>query len=115
MPVTKIKLSESTDGRRILLGTAPTTVHIAAASDDDSIWLNFHNSVDNATERVTIQWGGVTAIQDFIKFDVPPEGGGLWWAVKGDLLTGGVLLRCFSETNNVVTAGGWVLRDTGET
>ena len=112
MAISKESFSASTDGRRILLANTATTIHTAAATGTlDDIHLNIVNT-SAVRVRATIQFGG-TNTEDVWEVDIEPDGQGLTWIVRGDHLTNGVLLRALGATTNVLSAGGWVVRDTG--
>lgn len=110
---TKVKLSESVNGRQIKVvatATAGTLLHTAHASDLDEIWLWAVNS-DTTARKLTIEFGGVTAPDDLIEQTIAPEGGETL-VVPGLILTGGVALRAFAATANVVMMVGYVNRIT---
>ena len=67
---TKTLLSGSTQGKAIKIaattsGSAGTTIHATgtSASIQDEVWLYAYNSAATATV-LTIQWGGVTAVDN---------------------------------------------------
>lgn len=113
MPVSKVKLSGSTDGRNIKVvatATAGTTIHTAHASAQDEIWLYAVNS-DTSDRKLTIEFGGTTAPDDLIELTVTAESG-LVLVVPGLVLTGGVVVKAFAATANVVLINGFVNRLT---
>ena len=112
MSITKIPFSASTNGRRISLADSATTIHTADATATDSIYLNISN-LTITTELCTIQFGGVTNPDDLFQINIPPNGEGYWWVIKGDVLTNSLLLRALGATTDALQAGGYVLRDTG--
>lgn len=111
--ITKALLSGSTNGRSILVvatATAGTLIHTATstANEFDEVWLWAVNS-DTTDRKLTIEFGGVTAPNDLIEYTVPAEDG-LYMMVPGLLLNGGVVMRAFCATANVVTVNGYVNR-----
>ena len=50
---------------------------------------------------------------DLIQIDIPPNGEGYWWVIKGDHLSNSLVLRALGTVTNVLTAGGYIIRDTG--
>jgi len=107
----KVKFSESTNGRMIKVAataTAGTLIHTSHATALDEIWLYAVNS-DTTDRKLTIEFGGTSAPDDLIEFTVKAENG-LYLIVPGLILTGGVDIRAFSATANVISIGGYVNR-----
>lgn len=105
-------LSGSTDGRRILIAataTPGTLIHTAHATSIDRLWLYIHNS-STSLVKITIELGGTSSPNDLIEFTVPIEAGNAL-LIPGLPVTGGVAVRAFAGTTNVLTVGGFVLRD----
>jgi len=111
---TKVKLSESTDGRAIKVAataTAGTAIHTgsATASTYDEVWLYAVNSSASAV-KLTIEWGGTTSPDDLIELTVQPEAG-LVTIAPGLLIKGNatpLVVRAFAATANVITIHGFV-------
>jgi hypothetical protein len=110
---TKIRLSGSTNGRGIKVAataTAGTLIHTAHADDDDEIWLYAYNH-HTADVNLTVEFGGVTVPDDVIQVSVPFKSG-LKLIIPGFPLTGGVVVRAFAGTADVVVIRGFVNRIT---
>jgi hypothetical protein len=110
-----IKLSGSTNGRQVKVvatATPGTTVHTATATSNglDQIWLYAVNS-DTASIKLTIELGGTTAPDDLVEVTVPPESG-LMSILVGQVLDGGVVVKAFAASANLVLLSGWVVRKT---
>lgn len=111
---TKNHLSASTDGRPVLVvatATTGTTIHTGSstAADFHEIWLWAMNS-SAAGVKLTIEWGGTTAPNDLIEFNVPPESG-LYQIVPGLLLQGNatpLIITAFAGSASVVNIHGFV-------
>lgn len=111
--ITKVKLSGSTNGRNVLVAataTAGTLIHTATstAAELDEIWLWAVNS-SASDVKLTIEFGGVTAPNDHVEYTVPAEDG-LYLIIPGLVLDGGVVMRAFAGSANVVTVNGYVNR-----
>lgn len=111
--ITKVLLSGATNGRNVKVvatATAGTLIHTATASANviDELWLWAVNS-DTTDRKLTIEFGGVTAPDDLIEFTVPAEDG-LYLMIPGLDLNGGVVVRAFAATANVIMINGYVNR-----
>ena len=111
----KVKLSESTSGKNVKVvatATAGTTIHtaVAGASDLDEIWLYACNT-DSSDRKLTIEWGGTTSPDDLTEGTLTAEAG---WVlvVPGLLLNGGLTIKAWAGTANVVNINGYVNRIT---
>ena len=107
-------LSGSTSGRPIKVAataTAGTLIHTAVAgtSQFDSLYL-FANNTDSTARKLTLEWGGTTSPDDLIEVTIPAEHG-LYTVVYGLKLNGGVVVRAFAATANVINITGWVVRE----
>ena len=116
---TKTLLSGSTQGKAIKIaattsGSAGTTIHATgtSASIQDEVWLYAYNSAATATV-LTIQWGGVTAVDNEIKLSIPATSG-LTLVIPGFILTGtgsaANTIAAYAATTNVITVTGYVNR-----
>jgi energy-converting hydrogenase Eha subunit G len=119
---TKLLLSGSTQGKAIKIaattsGSAGTTIHATGTGSTaiDEVWLYAYNSASTAT-ALTIQWGGVTAVDNEIKITIPPTTG-LTLVVPGLILTGSgggsptaSTIAAYAGTTNVITVSGYVNR-----
>jgi len=117
----KVLLSGSTQGKAIKVaattsGTAGTTIHATGTSStiEDEVWLYAYNS-SGSTVTLTIQWGGVTAVDNEIKLSIPALSG-LTLVVPGLILTGtgsaANTVSAYAGTTNVITISGYVNRIT---
>jgi hypothetical protein len=116
---TKTLLSGSTQGKAIKIaattsGSAGTTIHATgtSASIQDEVWLYAYNSSASAVV-LTIQWGGVTAVDNEIKLSIPATSG-LTLVIPGFILTGtgsaANTIAAYAATTNVITVTGYVNR-----
>lgn len=109
----KVQLSGSTSGRNVKVAataTPGTLIHTAHASALDEIWLWAVNS-DASDHKLTIEFGGTTAPDDLVEFTVPAEDGP-HLIVPGWILTGGLVVRGFAASANLVLVNGYVNRIT---
>ena len=117
----KVLLSGSTQGRAIKVaattsGSAGTTIHTTGTSSTaiDEVWLYATNS-SASNVVLTIQWGGVTAVDNEIKLTIPSNSG-LTLVIPGLVLTGtgsaGNVIAAYAATTNVITISGYVNRIT---
>lgn len=109
----KLKFSASTSGRGIKIAQTATPgdlLHASHATDLDELWAWVVNS--SATPvKITFEYGGVASPDDHIEVTIPAESG-LLLVVPGLLLTGGLNLRAFAATTNVLIVYGYVNRIT---
>jgi hypothetical protein len=116
---TKVLLSGSTQGKAIKVsattsGSAGTTIHATGTSATiiDEVWLYAYNSSASAN-LLTIQWGGVTAVDNEIKISIPATSG-LTLVVPGLILVGtgsaANTIAAYTATTNVITISGYVNR-----
>ena len=112
-------LSGSTQGKAIKVaattsGSAGTTIHATGTSSSiiDEVWLYAYNSSSSAVV-LTIQWGGVTAVDNEVKLSIPPTSG-LTLVIPGLILTGtgsaANTIAAYAGTTNVITVSGYVNR-----
>lgn len=111
MSISKQLLSGSTNGRGIKVAataTPGTLIHTAVntASNLDEIWLYAVNS-DTTDRKLTLELGGVSTPDDLLEFTVPAEDGA-YLLVPGWVYDGGVVIRAFCATANVVMIHGYV-------
>lgn len=116
---TKVLLSGSSQGKAIKVvattaGSNGTTIHATetSASTEDEVWLYAYNSAATAT-ALTIQWGGITAVDNEFKITIPSQSG-LTLVVPGLVITGdgtnASTVRAYAATTNVITISGYVNR-----
>jgi hypothetical protein len=117
----KVPLSGGSQGKAIKIaatasGSAGTTIHTTGNSSSviDEVWLYATNS-SAANVVLTIQWGGVTAVDNEVKLTIPPNSG-LTLVIPGLILTGtgsaGNVIAAYAATTNVITISGYVNRIT---
>jgi hypothetical protein len=112
----KLILSGSTNGRAIKVAataSAGTLIHTGSTTTTvlDEIWLYAQNTSATAV-KLTVQWGGTTAVDDDIEITVPGESG-LVLVAPGLLIKGAgtaLVVRAFAGTTNVITIHGYVNR-----
>lgn len=112
---TKLKLSQSTNGRPIKIAanaTPGTLLHTAVAgiTDQDEVWLYATNN-HTANLELTLELGGTTSPDDLVKFSVPFKSG-LYLVIPGFVFNNGVAIRAFAATANLISVTGWVNRIT---
>jgi hypothetical protein len=116
---TKVLLSGSSQGKAIKIaattsGSNGTTLHATGTSSSviDELWLYAYNSSSSAVV-LTIQWGGITAVDNEYKLSIPATSG-LTLVVPGLILTGdgttASTTRAYAATANVITISGYVNR-----
>jgi len=114
---TKMILSESTNGRGILIdddATPGKLVHTGSTTTTtiDEIWLYAQNC-DTANRKLTIEWGA-TASGDIMELTVTAESG-LVLVVPGLILKGAATaleVRAFAATTSAINIFGYVNRIT---
>jgi len=115
----KVLLSGSTQGKAIKVaattsGSAGTTIHATGTSSSiiDEVWLYAYNS-SSAAVVLTVQWGGVTAVDNETKLSIPATSG-LTLVIPGLIVTGtgsaANTIAAYAATTNVVTVSGYVNR-----
>lgn len=108
----KLPLSGAAAGNRNIKiatsATPGTLLHTAHATAMDEVWIELTNT-GTAAVAVTLELGGVTAPDDNMVVTVPPKSG-FSMALGGHPFTGGVAVRAFAATANVINAHGWVNR-----
>lgn len=107
---TREPLSGSTHGRGIKVvatATAGTTIHTGQANTTltDVVTLYAYNS-DPQIQTVTLEWGGTTAPDDNMKFDVPP--GATVCIVPDLIIRNSLVIRAFATKANVVAIFGFI-------
>ena len=113
MTISRQLLSGSTNGRGVKVAataTPGTTIHTAHATSLDEVWLWCVNT-DTAARKLTVEFGGTTSPDDLIEVGIPSESG-LVLVSPGLTVTGGVVVRAFAATANVLVVMGHVNRIT---
>ena len=113
MTISRQLLSGSTNGRGVKVAataTPGTTIHTAHATSLDEVWLWCVNT-DTAARKLTVEFGGTTSPDDLIEVSIPSESG-LVLVSPGLTVTGGVVVRAFAATANVLVVMGHVNRIT---
>lgn len=111
MTISRQLLSGSTNGRGVKVAataTPGTLVHTAHATSLDEVWLWCVNT-DSSARKLTVEFGGTTSPDDLIEVSIPPESG-LVLVSPGLTVTGGVVVRAFAATANVLVVTGYVNR-----
>ena len=109
----KIVLSESTDGRGILIdddATAGKLVHTgsATATTYDEVWIYAAN-YDSSDRKLTIEWGSASA-GDLIEVTIPTEAG-LVLVVPGLIIKGNatpLVVAAFAAPTSSIQLFGYV-------
>jgi len=107
---TREPLSGSTHGRGIKVaatGTPGTTIHTGQASTTltDVVTL-YATNTDTVTRRLTLEWGGTTAVDDHLIFDLPPKS--VVPIVPDLIIRNSLVVKAFCDTANVVSIFGFV-------
>ena len=111
MTISRQLLSGSTNGRGVKVAataTPGTLIHTAHATSLDEVWLWCVNS-DTVARKLTVEFGGTTSPDDLIEVAIPAESG-LVLVSPGLTVTGGVVVRAFAATANVLAVHGYVNR-----
>jgi hypothetical protein len=112
----KVLLSDSTSGKNISVTGANTgaavDIHdaVAGASDIDEVWLYACNT-SAADVVLTVEYGGTTDQDDYIETTLTADGG-MTLVVPGLLLNGGLTIKAWAASANVVNINGYVNRIT---
>jgi len=109
-----ILASGSTNGRQILIAataTPGTLLHTATAdpAEIDEVTVELSVPTHTAALLATIEVGGVTSPNDLVVLSVNNKAG-VTTAVFQRRLNGGVVVRCFAGTTNLVVASVTVNR-----
>lgn len=110
MSYTREPLSGSTHGRGIKVvatASAGTTIHTGQASTTltDVVTLYAVNT-DTVTRRLTLEWGGTTAPDDNLIYDLPPK---TTTPIVPDLIIrNSLVVKAFADAANVVVIFGFV-------
>lgn len=110
MAYTREPLSGSTHGRGVKVaatGTPGTTIHTGQASTTltDVVTLYAYNS-NTTTETLVLEWGGTTAPDDNLGFDIPPKA--TVCIVPDLIIRNSLVVKAFSTTANKVVLFGFV-------
>lgn len=95
--------SGSTNGKMVKVAataTPGTLLHTASSSNIDEVFVWAVNS-SGASVKLTIELGGVASPDDLIEKTIAAEDGFVL-VVPGIRLTGGVIVRAFAATANVI-------------
>jgi|SRR6267378_6265094 len=111
----RLLLSGSTSGKPIPVAataTPGTIIHtaVSGASAFDEVYL-WASNVAAATATLTIEWGGVTDPGDHMvkAYSIPANSTALLIA-NGQVLNGGLAIKCFSGTASAINVTGYVNR-----
>ncbi len=110
MSYTREPLSGSTHGRGVKVvatGTPGTTIHTGQASTTltDVVSLVAYNS-DTVTRRLTLEWGGTTAPDDNLVFDIPAKA--TMVVVLDLIIRNSLIIKAFCDAANVIALLGFV-------
>jgi hypothetical protein len=111
----KVLLSDSTNGKgvKVAATSSPgTTIHTAIdnATDLDEVWLWAVNT-SAVDVKLTLQYGGTTAVDNDIEFTVVMEDG-LKIVLPGLLLNNTLIVKAWAGTADVIVLYGFVNRIT---
>jgi hypothetical protein len=112
----KVKLSDSTSGKNISVTGANTgasvDIHdaVSGSSDFDEMWIYACNT-SAADVVLTIEYGGTDNQDDYIETTLTADGG-TTLVVPGLLLNGGLTIKAWAGTANVVNINGYANRIT---
>lgn len=112
MAITKNKLSNSTNGKQILVtqttsGSADQ-IHTAVAGTStwDEIYI-YATNTNSASVTCSLMWGGQAEPNDRVSFILNPTSGRTLIA-DGKLLQNGLIVRAYASWANVVVIDGFV-------
>lgn len=113
--MTPVLLSGSTSGRPIKVAataTTGTTIHtcVSGATNFDQVFLYAHNTSASSVV-LTIEQGGTTSPDDLLTVTIEPKAQKVT-LIPGERFNGGVVIRAFAATANVITITGSVDRYT---
>ena len=117
MNTTPVLLSASTNGQPIKVvatATPGTLIHeaVTTAGAHDEVYLYATNTSASAV-ALTVQWGGVTSPDNHAVAAVSvPANSGPTRLTDGLPIAGGLLIRAFAATANVLLITGFVHRVT---
>lgn len=109
----RIILSGSTSGKQIKVAataTAGTLIHtaVSGSSSIDLVYIYAYNS-HSADVVLTIEFGGTTSPDNLVKQTIPFQQG-RFLILDGVPLNGGLAVRAFAGTANVIMIDGYVDR-----
>lgn len=113
----KVILSGSTNGRPIKVAataTPGTTIHTATSVSNtiDEIYI-WATNTDSSSRSLTLEWGGTTDPDDLIVKAFPLEANSEpVLIVPGLPMAGGLLVRAFASSANLILIEGYVNRIT---
>jgi len=113
---TKQKLSQSSNGRQIVVDTtARSTARLIHTSTSgttnwDEIWI-YATNVSSSDAVLTICWGGTTADTDEMHITIPSKQGRTL-VVDGKLLQNSLQVRAYASVVSVINIDGFVNRIT---
>lgn len=96
----------STNGKNIKVGatgTPGTLLHTAHATAIDEVYV-WASNTDSSARKLTLEVGGVASPDDLIEVTIAAESGEVL-VLPGRRLTGGVSVRAFAATANVINCG----------
>jgi hypothetical protein len=107
----KVALSGASNGlnnKVAATSSAGDTVHTAHASALDEVWLYACNT-STSDVKLSIEWGATSDDERLTEVTIGAEAG---WVlvIPGLLLSGGLLVKAFAGTTNVINVNGYVNR-----
>ncbi len=113
---TKLPLSASVDGKRILI-TATTSasanpIHTAVAGEAalDEVWIYAYNEATSSLE-CSILWGGTVEPDDVVRITLPSQVGRTL-IIDGVLLQNSLTIEAYAQVASLITIDGFVNRIT---
>ena len=108
---TKVALSGASNGlnnKVAATSSAGDTVHTAHASALDEVWLYACNT-STSDVKLSIEWGATSDDERLTEVTIGAEAG---WVlvIPGLLLSGGLLVKAFAGTTNVINVNGYANR-----
>jgi hypothetical protein len=108
----KRKLSYSTNGRNIKLGSTSTNIHTAISGTTDGsydeLWLYACNT-SSVVMTLTVEFGGTTNPDDRIIVGIAAQSG-LMLVIPGFPLQNGCVVSAFGSVTNTINVNGFVNR-----
>lgn len=106
----KRMLTGLTNGRSKKIGQTATPgdlidTAVAGSTDMDEEWI-WATNTSASPVKVTVEYGGVSSPDDHVEVTIPGESGPVA-LIPGWLLNGGLEIRVFAGTTNVITINGF--------
>lgn len=120
MPISRAKLSGSTDGKPIKVAATAiasgTTIHTATSSTAAGVWDAIYlwvTNTDTVARTVTISWGDTTDPDGLIvkSYSLPASSGAIL-LISGEILQNSLVVKAAADAANVVLISGYVNKIT---